>query len=130
MTFILVITKLEDVETTSVTWSALGSPRRREILRLVWVEERTAGAIHGALNDVTFGAVSQHLRVLTKAGLVACRPRGRQRFYRAHRRALGPMRGPLEKMWSDALYRLKLLAELEKARRGPRAGAEFHRRPR
>src|SRR5262245_13701292 len=43
---------------------ALATPRRREILRLVWDAERPAGEIHAALGDVTFGAVSQHLRVL------------------------------------------------------------------
>ncbi|MFI5182519.1 MAG: ArsR/SmtB family transcription factor [Thermoanaerobaculia bacterium] len=110
--------------------AALGTPRRREILRLVWSDELPAAAIHEALPDVTFGAVSQHLRVLRDAGLVSCRPDGRRRLYRARRRALGPMRGPLESHWADALYRLKVLAELEKARRGPRAGVRPPRRAR
>ena len=110
--------------------AALGTPRRREILRLVWSDELPAAAIHGALPDVTFGAVSQHLRILRDAGLVSCRPDGRRRLYRARRRALGPLRGPLESYWADALYRLKVLAELEKARRGPRAGVRTHRRRR
>jgi DNA-binding transcriptional ArsR family regulator len=98
---------------------ALGTPRRREILRLVWQEERSAGAVHRALGDVTFGAVSQHLRILTDAGLLHRREAGRQRFYRAHREALGPLQQWLEAMWDDALYRLKVKAELEQARRGP-----------
>ena len=110
--------------------AALSTPRRREILRLVWARELPAAAIHDALPDVTFGAVSQHLRVLKDAGLVSCRPDGRRRLYRARRRAVGPMRGPLEASWDDALYRLKLLAELEKARRGPRAAFQSNRRPR
>lgn len=110
------------------TLAALATPRRREILRLIWREELPAGAIHRALPDVTFGAVSQHLRVLRGAGLVSCRARGRARLYRARRRALGPMKGPLESLWEDALYRLKILAELEKARRGPRAGPASQRR--
>ncbi len=110
--------------------AALGTPRRREILRLVWSGELPAAAIHGALPDVTFGAVSQHLKVLREAGLVSCRRDGRRRLYRARRRALGPMRGPLESHWADALHRLKVVVELEKARRGPRAGARPHRRHR
>lgn len=110
--------------------AALAAPRRREILRLVWAEELPAAAIHGALPDVTFGAVSQHLRVLRDAGFVSCRAEGRRRLYRARRRAVGPMRGPLEAEWADALYRLKFLAELEAARRGPRAGFRAHRRRR
>lgn len=109
---------------------ALGTPRRREILRIVWENERSAGAIRVELPDVTFGAVSQHLRVLRDAGLVACRVEGRKRFYRARRRAVGPLGGALEAHWADALYRLKLLAELEKARRGPRAGIRPARRRR
>jgi hypothetical protein len=34
--------------------SAVASPRRREILRLVWTEELSAGDIHRAMPDVTF----------------------------------------------------------------------------
>jgi len=99
---------------------ALGTPRRREILRLVWARERTAGELHRAFGDVTFGAVSQHLRVLSEAGLVTCRSAGRQRFYRARRDELGPLAAWLESMWDSALARLALEAELEAARRGPR----------
>lgn len=100
--------------------NALGAPRRREILRLLWNGERSAGEVHRALADVTFGAVSQHLRHLTESGLLAARREGRQRFYSARKEALGPFREWLEKMWDDALYRLRLRAELEEGRRGPR----------
>ena len=99
----------------------LAAPRRREILRLLRSGERSAGAIHRALPDVTFGAVSQHLRVLSDAGLVAVRPAGRARFYRGRPERLGPLRACLESMWDDALYQLKLAAELEAGRRGPRS---------
>ncbi len=98
---------------------ALSTPRRREILRLVWREERSAGDIHRALPDVTFGAVSQHLRVLETAGLIAGRRHGRRRFYSARPDRLGPFREWLESSWDGALYRLRLRAELEEARRGP-----------
>lgn len=100
---------------------AVSAPRRREILRLAWARERSAGEIHRALGDVTFGAVSQHLRVLERAGLLAARREGRRRFYVARPEALGPLREWLESTWDAALYRLKLRAELEAARRGPRA---------
>ena len=105
--------------------AAIASPRRREILRLVWERERAAGAIHAAMPDVTFGAVSLQLRALTRAGLVTARSERRNRFYRARRQALGPVRAVLERMWKGALWRLKLQAELEETRRGPRP-----RRPR
>jgi DNA-binding transcriptional ArsR family regulator len=99
---------------------AVASPRRREILRLVWDRELSAGAIHQALPDVTFGAISLQLRALKQANLVDTRADGQQRFYRARRTALGPVAGMLERMWNDALWRLKLAAELEESRRGPR----------
>ena len=100
--------------------AAVASPRRREILRLVWDRELSAGAIHRAMPDVTFGAVSLQLRALQQAGLVASRADKQQRLYRARPEALGPVGAMLERMWDDALWKLKLAAELEQSRRGPR----------
>jgi DNA-binding transcriptional ArsR family regulator len=105
---------------TPTALDAIASPRRREILRLVWNEERPAGAIHRAMPDVTFGAVSLQLRELLKAGLVEARTEHRNRYYRARRDALGPVAAVLETMWDDALWKLKLAAELEETRRGPK----------
>lgn len=101
-------------------FQALQTPRRREILRLVWDEELSAGEIYRRQRDVTFGAVSQHLRILEEAGLVSKREEGTFRFYLARKEELGALRKYLEQMWDDALYRLKIRAELESARRGPR----------
>ena len=103
--------------------AALASPRRQEILRLTWRRELAAGEIHQALGDVTFGAVSLQLRTLVTAGLIDSRVDGRFRRYRANRKACGPMAALLESMWRDSLWNLKLLAELEHSRRGPKAGA-------
>lgn len=100
--------------------AAVSSPRRLEILRLIWLTERPAGAIHEAMADVTFGAVSLQLRALVDAGLIAMRRAGRQHFYRARPEAFGDLAGALERMWDDALWRLKLQAELEASRRGPK----------
>ena len=100
--------------------TSIASPRRQEILRLVWKNELTAGAIHRAMPDVTFGAVSLQLRKLVEAGLVESRPEETRRYYRARPEALGPAGLLLERMWDDALWRLKLAAELEQSRRGPR----------
>ena len=104
----------------TATLAALASPRRREILRLVWHAELSAGAIHRAMPDVTFGAVSLQLRALVDAGLLDARAESRHRFYRARRETLGGVGEILEGMWSDALWRLTLQAELEETRRGPR----------
>lgn len=90
----------------------LAEPRRRDILRLVWSEARSAGDI-AARFPVTFGAVSQHLRVLREAGLVAVERRGKERWYRARRQAVGPLRGYLERQWRGRLETLKALAEAD-----------------
>jgi DNA-binding transcriptional ArsR family regulator len=100
--------------------AAVASPRRREILRLLWNQEMTAGAIRDAMPDVTFGAVSLQLKVLLEAGLVECEADRQFRVYRVNRDALGPVAPMLEQMWNDALWRLKLRAELAETRRGPR----------
>jgi DNA-binding transcriptional ArsR family regulator len=56
--------------TETAALAAMASPRRREILRLIWRDERPAGEIRAAMPDVTFGAVSLQLRALVEAGLV------------------------------------------------------------
>ena len=104
----------------SALLAAIASPRRREILRLVWSDELAAGDIHRRMPDVTFGAVSLQLRALTSAGLVEARADGRHRLYRARQDALGPVARMLEGMWGDALWRLKLQVELDQTRRGPK----------
>ena len=100
--------------------AAVASTRRLEILRMVWDQEQAAGTINDAMPDVTFGAVSLQLRVLSNAGLVAVRRQGRQRFYRARRERMGDFGRVLEAIWADALWKLKLEAEFEAGRRGPR----------
>jgi DNA-binding transcriptional ArsR family regulator len=109
-----------DTLSPSSLLTAVASPRRREILRLVWRKELAAGDIHRAMPDVTFGAVSLQLRSLSSAGLVRVRADGKHRLYSAQRDALGPVTAMLEQMWDDALWRLKLMVELEHTRRGPR----------
>jgi DNA-binding transcriptional ArsR family regulator len=113
----------------SALLSALASPRRQEILRLIWRDEQTAGAIHRAMPDVTFGAVSLQLKGLLEAGLVEARAENRNRYYRAKREALGEVAGMLESMWDDALWKLKLAAELEQSRRGPKRSKRKKRKP-
>jgi DNA-binding transcriptional ArsR family regulator len=92
--------------------SAIAEPQRQRILQLVWTAEKSAGDIAKDF-DITFGAVSQHLRVLRTSGLVSMTKRGRQRFYRADREALGPLAQHLEAMWRNSLSQLKQLAEAE-----------------
>jgi len=101
------------------TLLALSSPVRREILRLVWTEERRAGDIARAFT-VSWPAVSQNLRVLKEAGLVRERREGTRRLYRADRAALKPLEAYLRKTWSRKIDRLRLLAEAEERSRSKR----------
>jgi DNA-binding transcriptional ArsR family regulator len=92
--------------------AALSSPRRREILRMVWGRERSAGQIAAAF-DVSWPAISQNLRVLKESGLVTERRLGTSRLYKADRNALRPLEAYLRGMWARDIDRLRLLAEAE-----------------
>lgn len=92
----------------------VAEPRRREILRLVWGEEVPAGEI-AARFDVTFGAVSQHLKVLRDAGLVCVRRDGTRRLYRANTSRLAPFESLLRSMWEARLDALAAAIEEETA---------------
>jgi DNA-binding transcriptional ArsR family regulator len=90
--------------------ATIAEPRRRRILQLIWTDELSAGDITKQM-DVTFGAVSQHLKILRTAGLVSLSKRGRHHFYRAIPSALGPLAQHLEAEWTGKLQLLKQLAE-------------------
>jgi len=94
---------------------AIAEPRRREILRLIWREERTVGDIADQF-DVTRPAISQHLRVLKEAGLVAERRAGTRRFYRALPEGFAELRAYLEGFWDQRLEALRDAAEAEEER--------------
>lgn len=70
---------------------ALAVPTRRAILeRIVQSGEITVLDLTRG-SGVTQGAVSQHLKALRQAGLVAERPEGRKVFYRARPEGLEPL---------------------------------------
>lgn len=75
---------------------------RREILRLVWDEELSAGELADQF-DLSFGAVSQHLGKLRDAGYVTVRKQGNHRFYRADQDTLTPYIPMLRGMWEAIL---------------------------
>jgi DNA-binding transcriptional ArsR family regulator len=99
------------------TIEAIAEPRRREILRLVRDEEMPAGAIAGHFGDVTRPAISQHLRVLREAGLLAERRDGTRRLYRTRPEGLGGLREFLGQFWDERLEALRVESELEERRR-------------
>jgi DNA-binding transcriptional ArsR family regulator len=91
---------------------AIAEPRRQQILRLVWAQERPAGEI-AAQFDISRPAISKHLRVLREAGLVEERRDGTQRLYRARPEGLADARRVLESFWDDGLAAIKRSAEHE-----------------
>jgi DNA-binding transcriptional ArsR family regulator len=91
--------------------NALADPRRRAILHLVRDTERPSGDIAAQFPDVTGPAISQHLRVLKEAGLLAERRAGTRRLYRARPEGLRELRLWLREFWDDALEDLKDAAE-------------------
>ena len=90
---------------------ALADGTRREILALIWREERTAGDI-AAHFAMTRPGISQHLAVLRDSALVQVRQDGTRRFYRADRQALAHLRAELGTFWDEYLWQLKRVAEL------------------
>jgi DNA-binding transcriptional ArsR family regulator len=85
---------------------AIAAPQRRQILRLVWDRELSAGEIAGHF-DVTRPAVSQHLAVLREAGLLRERRNGTRRLYRARPEGLADLKAFLDEFWGDRLEALK-----------------------
>lgn len=61
-------------------WRVLASPQRRQLLDLLSEGPRTTGELAEAIPELSRFAVMQHLGVLTHAGLVVVRRRGRHRF--------------------------------------------------
>ena len=97
--------------------SALADPTRRAVLERLKEGPRPVGELAKGL-PVTRPAVSQHLKVLKDAGLVADRSVGTRRIYYIDPKGLGAMRAWLDQFWEAALDAFKLAAEeAEKAKR-------------
>jgi len=99
---------------------AIAEPHRRQIIRLVWDGELSAGEIASHF-DVSRPAISQHIGVLKEVGLVTERRNGTQRLYRASTERLVELRTFLDEFWGDRLEALKREAEREEKRRGKRS---------
>ena len=57
--------------------------------------------------DISQQAVSQHLKVLRDAGLVAVRPEGQRRLYVVRPEGLASLEAFLSELWPPGLARLK-----------------------
>lgn len=91
-------------------FSALADPTRRAIFERLADGPRAVGELAGEF-PVTRPAVSQHLRVLKEAGLVADRREGNRRLYRLDPQGVQTMRTYLDSFWSEALAAFERAAE-------------------
>ena len=94
-------------------FTALANPVRRRLLELLAAGSRPAGALAGEFS-LSRPAVSEHLAVLRRAGLVREEARGRERHYHL---AAGPLAAvdewlhPFERYWRDQLRALDALLQ-------------------
>ncbi|WP_413468421.1 ArsR/SmtB family transcription factor [Mesorhizobium muleiense] len=92
------------------SWTALGDPTRRTIFELLVEHPRSVTELARAL-PVTRSAVSQHLKVLKEAGLVAATPDGKHRIYRVEPDGLAALRTELDRFWVKTLAAFKQAVE-------------------
>ena len=90
--------------------TALGDPTRRAIFERLAGGPMSVGMIALGL-PVSRPAVSQHLNVLRRAGLVNDRPVANRRLYSVDPRGVDALRAYFESFWSDALRAFQEAAE-------------------
>jgi DNA-binding transcriptional ArsR family regulator len=103
------------VSTYQNGFSALADPTRRAIFEQVARRPRAVGELADQF-PVSRPAVSQHLKVLKDAGLVADRRDGNRRLYSVDARGVEAMRTYLDSFWSDALTAFERAARRKGAR--------------
>ena len=100
--------------TTSDVFNAVAEPRRREIVDLL------ARGVERDVNELVLKlglpqpAVSKHLGVLRKVGVVAVHKAGQRRLYRLNPQELKPVHDWIqnfEQFWTDQLASIKEAAE-------------------
>ena len=89
---------------------ALADPTRRLVFERLRGGPLPVGRVARGLR-VTRPAVSQHLRVLERAGLVSAEKDGTRRLYKIERRGLEDLRRYLDRFWGDALESFRDEAE-------------------
>jgi DNA-binding transcriptional ArsR family regulator len=82
--------------------AALADPTRRRIFERLKSGPQAVGSIARWM-PVSRPAVSQHLKVLKEAGLVADRPEGTRRVYHIDPNGLGALRAWVDQFWDQAL---------------------------
>lgn len=106
--------------TTADVFNAIAEPRRREILELLARgRPQAVGELVEAL-QIPQPAVSKHLSVLRKVGVVSVHRRGQHRLYELNPSELKPVHDWItlfEKFWDHQLLRIKERAERKAAER-------------
>jgi DNA-binding transcriptional ArsR family regulator len=101
-------------------FAALADPTRRAIVeRLLANGELTVGEVSGKF-AITTPAISRHLRVLERAGLITRRVERQWRYVRVKEEALAPIEGWISRQrrhWDGALDRLEAVAASRVPRR-------------
>jgi DNA-binding transcriptional ArsR family regulator len=82
-------------------FDALGDPNRRAIVELLGAHERSVQELADLL-PISRPAVSRHLRLLKRAGLVVEQPRGTRRIYQLHDQGIEAVRAYVERVWGEA----------------------------
>jgi DNA-binding transcriptional ArsR family regulator len=82
--------------------TALADPTRRVIIDRLRSGPLAVGAIANGM-DISRPAVSQHLRVLSDAGLLTVTPSGNRRLYAIAPDGVDELRKYLDSLWDDAL---------------------------
>ncbi len=85
----------------AIGFAALGDDTRRRIFERLARKPSSVGDLAEAF-PVSRPAVSQHLKVLKDAGLVADTAEGTRRIYRVERRGIEAMQSYLDQFWEAA----------------------------
>jgi DNA-binding transcriptional ArsR family regulator len=91
--------------------AALADPTRRRIFERLKSGPQSVGSIARRM-PVSRPAVSQHLKVLKEAGLVADRPEGTRRVYHIDPNGLGALRAWVDQFWDQALAAFQAEVEI------------------
>ena len=108
---------MTDTAAIDALMRALADPTRRAVFeRIVGAQEITVVELTRG-SGVTQGAISQHLKSLKQAGLVAERPEGRNVYYHARPAGLAPLVDWMSHygvFWRDRFANLRtLLKEID-----------------
>ena len=103
---------------------ALADPTRRALFERVASSDEITVVELTRGSGVTQGAISQHLKSLKQAGLVAERPAGRNVYYRAEPKGLAPLADWMNHygaFWRERFDNLRtLLEEIDPPKTGPK----------